>query len=55
MRMVEQLAAFVTRSSYNDLSVAARQALKTHILDALGCAMAALDGEPMRALRAFPR
>jgi 2-methylcitrate dehydratase len=52
MQMVEQLAAFVTRSSYNDLSVAARQALKTHILDALGCAIAALDGAPVRAIRA---
>jgi 2-methylcitrate dehydratase len=52
MRMVEQLAAFVTQSSYDDLSVAARQAVKTHILDALGCAIAALDGEPMRAIRA---
>ena len=52
MRMVEQLAAFVTRSSYDDLSVAARQALKTHILDTLGCAIAALDSEPMRAIRA---
>jgi 2-methylcitrate dehydratase len=50
--MVEQLAAFVTRSSYDDLSVAARQALKNHILDTLGCAIAALDGEPMRAIRA---
>jgi 2-methylcitrate dehydratase PrpD len=39
MRMVEQLAAFVTWSSYNDLSVAARQALKIHVLDALGCAI----------------
>ena len=35
MRIVEQLAAFVTRSSYDDLSVAARQALKVHILDTL--------------------
>jgi 2-methylcitrate dehydratase PrpD len=38
--MVEQLADFVTRLSYDDLSVAARQALKTHILDTLGCAIA---------------
>jgi 2-methylcitrate dehydratase len=54
MRMVEQLAAFVTRSSYDDLSVAARQALKTHILGTLGCASAALDRAPMRAIRAQP-
>jgi 2-methylcitrate dehydratase len=52
MQMVEQLAAFVTRSSYDDLSVDARQALKIHILDTLGCAIAALDSEPMRAIRA---
>lgn len=51
MRMVEQLSAFVTRSSYGDLAVIAPNALKTHNLTALGCAIAALNGESLRAIR----
>ncbi|NJD68429.1 MAG: 2-methylcitrate dehydratase [Candidatus Methylomirabilota bacterium] len=52
MTMAERLAALVLRSSYSDLSRAARQQLKIRILDALGCAIGALDGEPIRSLRA---
>jgi 2-methylcitrate dehydratase len=48
----EQLAAFVARASYDDLSKAARRQLKVRILDSLGCAIGALEGEPIRALRA---
>src|SRR5438093_10920855 len=48
----EKLAAFVVRASYDDLSGAARQRLKIHILDSLGCAIGALEGEPIRLLRA---
>ena len=51
MTMVEELAAFAVRASYDDLSEAARQQLKIRILDALGCAIGALDGAPIRALR----
>lgn len=51
MTMVEELAAFAARASYDDLSEAARQQLKIRILDALGCAIGALDGAPIRALR----
>jgi len=46
------LAAFVARASYDDLSEAARHHLKIRILDSLGCAIGALEGEPIKSLRA---
>ena len=49
---VEELAAFVRRTRYEDLSADARQQLKIRILDALGCAFGALDGPPVAMLRA---
>ncbi len=52
MTHAEQLAAFVVRSSYADLSKTARQHLKIRLLDALGCAIGALEGEPVRLIRA---
>lgn len=51
MSMVEQLAAFVAQAEYEHLSQEARQAARIRILDALGCAIGALDGEPIRAIR----
>jgi len=51
MTHVEQLASFVIQASYGDLSAAAREQLKVRILDALGCAIGALDGEPIRLIR----
>jgi 2-methylcitrate dehydratase len=51
MTEVETLAAFTRRASYDDLSPAARTALKIRILDALGCALGALDGPPVRLIR----
>lgn len=47
----ERLAAFVARASYDDLSEAARRQLKIRVLDSLGCATGALDGEPIKSLR----
>jgi len=47
-----RLAAFVVRASYEDLSEAARRQLKIRILDSLGCAIGALEGEPIKSLRA---
>jgi 2-methylcitrate dehydratase len=52
MTQVEQLAAFVERMSYENLSEEARQQLKIRILDAMGCAIGALEGEPIRLLKA---
>jgi 2-methylcitrate dehydratase len=52
MTRVEQLAAFIVRASYEDLSEEARRELKIHVLDALGCAIGAIEGPPIRILRA---
>ena len=52
MTQVEQLAAFVQRARYDELSQRARHTLKAHVLDALACAIGALDGAPIRSLRA---
>src|SRR5215472_6328036 len=52
MTQVEQLAAFVVRMRYEDISEDARQQLKIRIVDALGCAIGALEGPPIKMLRA---
>ncbi len=51
MTEVERLAAFVISSSWVDLSSGAREALKLRILDSLGCAIAALGSDVVRAVR----
>lgn len=51
MTHAEQLAEFVARASYDDLSKAARDQLKIRVLDALGCAIGALQGEPIGLLK----
>ncbi len=53
MTKVEQLAAFAHRSSYEQLSAGAVAQLKVRILDAFGCALGALDAEPVRAVRSL--
>ena len=50
MTQAEQLAAFVVRMTYEDLSEEARHQLKIRILDALGCAFGALEGPPIKML-----
>src|SRR6266704_3174350 len=52
MTQVEQLAAFVVHTKYEDLSDQARQQLKIRVLDALGCAFGALEGPPIKMLQA---
>ena len=49
--MIEQLSAFVTRASYEDLSAEARRQIKVSVLDSLACAIGAIGYEPMRRLR----
>jgi 2-methylcitrate dehydratase len=49
--IVEDLGRFVTRASWSDVSDQARQALKTRVLDSLGCAIGALGAEPVRMVR----
>ena len=51
MPIVHELAQFVHGASYDDLSDEAAQQLKIRVLDSLGCAIGALEGEPIRALR----
>ena len=51
MTQVEKLAAFVAGVSYEDLPETAVRALKIRVLDALGCAIGALGGEPVRLVR----
>ena len=50
--LVERLARFAVRASYGDLSDAAREQLKIRVLDALACAIGALEGDPVRLVRA---
>ena len=51
MTKSEELAAFVIRVSYEDMSYETRKQLKVRILDSLGCAIGALEGEPIRYIR----
>jgi len=51
MTKAQELAEFVVRASYEDLSQAACVQLKIRVLDALGCAFGALQAEPIRLLR----
>jgi 2-methylcitrate dehydratase len=51
MTLVEKLAGFVERASYEELSDNARLQIKVRILDALGCAIGAANGEPVRMIR----
>ena len=48
---VEQLAKFVTTSRWDDISDDAREQLKLRVLDSLGVALGALDGEPVAMIR----
>lgn len=48
---VEELADFVVHARWDDISDAARDALKQRVLDALGCALGALEGGPVRVIR----
>src|SRR5512146_1083643 len=47
----EQLAEFVEAAAWEEISPAAREALKIRVLDSLGCALGALKGLPVQILR----
>jgi 2-methylcitrate dehydratase len=51
MTQAGQLAAFVVRASYDDLSGEVGRQLKIRILDGLGCAIGALKGKPIGLLK----
>ena len=48
---VEQLARFVCRSRWEDISEPAREQLRLRVLDSLGVAFGALDSEPVAMIR----
>src|SRR5580692_6010662 len=52
MTQVEALAKYAVRASFDDLSVQSRKQLPVHILDSLGCCIAALGAGPIEACRA---
>src|SRR5205814_7436330 len=52
MTQVQKLARFIVATTYHDLSKAARQRLKLHILDSLGCAIGALSHDLPGKVRA---
>ena len=49
---VEELARFVCRSRWDEISGPARDQLRLRVLDSLGVALGALDGEPVAMVRA---
>src|ERR1700739_874144 len=51
MTQVETLAKYAARASFADLSAESRRQLRIHILDSLGCCIAALEAGPIQACR----
>ncbi len=51
MTLVEELAGFVHASAFEDLSSEALEQLKIRVLDSLGCAIGALNSQPVKAIR----
>jgi len=51
MTAVERLAQFAVSAPYDDLSETAREQLKIRMLDALGCAIGALESVPTQLIR----
>jgi 2-methylcitrate dehydratase len=52
MSQVESLAKYAARARFTDLSSESRRQLPIHILDSLGCCIAALGAGPINACRA---
>lgn len=53
MTEVQKLAKFVANRHYEDLSEAAIKQLKIRLLDALGCAIGAIEGKPIQEIKAL--
>jgi len=51
MTQVESLAKYAARATFADLSAESRKQLPIHILDSLGCCIAALGAGPVQACR----
>jgi 2-methylcitrate dehydratase len=52
MTQVEALAKYAARASFADLSAESRKQLPVHILDSVGCCIAALWAGPIETCRA---
>ncbi len=52
MTMLADLASFIVNADYGQLSETARVQAKIRVLDALGCAIGALDAEPIKMIAA---
>ena len=52
---VEALASYAARAKFDDLSAASRKQLPVHILDCLGCCIAALGAGPYRPVASRSR
>jgi 2-methylcitrate dehydratase len=52
MAMVDELASFVVAANFDQLSENARSQAKLHVLDALGCAIGALDADVIKKIAA---
>lgn len=52
MAMVNELASFVAAADFDQLSMAVRTQAKIRVLDSLGCAISALDAEPITMIAA---
>ena len=50
MTAVERLASFAVSTPYEELSDTSREQLKIRILDTLGCAIGAMEAEPVRMI-----
>src|SRR5258707_10814061 len=48
---VQALAKYAARANFDDLSAESRKQLPIHILDSLGCSIAALGAGPVEACR----
>jgi 2-methylcitrate dehydratase len=51
MTHAQALADYISRASSGDLGPTATEQLKIRVLDSLGCAIGALEGEPIRLIR----
>jgi 2-methylcitrate dehydratase len=52
MTVADQLARFAAAATWDDVPAEARETLELRLLDALGCAIGAQEGLPVRAIRA---
>ena len=49
--LAERIAAYANRLRYEDIDAATIERIKSHIIDTIGCAIAALDERPVRTCR----